>query len=157
MGRLQARRLRKGRATMFQGGANLNLDAKGRMMVPARHRDALQVQCEGRLTLTKHPDGCLLMFPRPVWETHREKIAALPMQARAWQRIFLGSAMDVEMDGAGRLLIAPELRTAARLEKEVALIGMGSHLEIWDAATLAQKEAEAIAQGMPDSIAGFTL
>jgi MraZ protein len=142
---------------MFQGGANLNLDAKGRMMVPARHRDALQVQCEGRLTLTKHPDGCLLMFPRPVWETHREKIAALPMQARAWQRIFLGSAMDVEMDGAGRLLIAPELRTAARLEKEVALIGMGSHLEIWDAATLAQKEAEAIAQGMPDSIAGFTL
>jgi MraZ protein len=142
---------------MFQGGANLNLDAKGRMMVPARHRDALQVQCEGRLTLTKHPDGCLLMFPRPVWETHREKIAALPMQARAWQRIFLGSAMDVEMDGAGRLLIAPELRTAARLEKEVALIGMGSHLEIWDAATLAQKEAEAIAQGMPASIAGFTL
>ena len=76
---------------MFQGGANLNLDAKGRMTVPSRHRDALQVQCEGRLTLTKHPDGCLLMFPRPVWEAHREKITAWPMQARAWQRIFLGS------------------------------------------------------------------
>lgn len=141
---------------MFQGGANLSLDAKGRMSVPARHRDALQLQCEGQLTLTKHPHGCLLMFPRPVWESHREKIAAWPMQARAWQRIFLGSAMDVELDGAGRLLIAPELRSAAQLSKDITLLGMGSHLEIWDAVTLAQKEAETVAQGMPDSIAGFS-
>ena len=141
---------------MFQGGANLSLDAKGRMSVPARHRDALHVQCEGRITLTKHPHGCLLMFPRPVWETHREKIAAWPMQARAWQRIFLGSAMDVELDGAARLLIAPELREAAKLTRDITLLGMGSHLEIWDAAILAQKEAEAVAQGMPESIAGFS-
>lgn len=141
---------------MFQGGANLSLDAKGRMCVPARHRDALQVQCEGRITLTKHPHGCLVMFPRPVWETHREKIAAWPMQARAWQRIFLGSAMDVELDGAARLLIAPELREAAKLTRDITLLGMGSHLEIWDAAILAQKEAEAVAQGMPESIEGFS-
>lgn len=142
---------------MFQGGANLNLDAKGRMTVPTRHRDALQAQCEGRLTLTKHPDGCLLMYPRPVWEARREQIARWPIEARGWARIFLGSAMDVELDGAGRLLIAPELRTAAQLAREVALIGMGSHLEIWDAATLAAKEAQTIAQGMPESMAGFTL
>jgi len=142
---------------MFQGGANLNLDAKGRMTVPARHRDALQAQCEGRLTLTKHPDGCLLMYPRPVWEARREQIAKWPIEARGWARIFLGSAMDVELDGAGRLLIAPELRAAAQLAREVALVGMGSHLEIWDAATLAAKEAQTIAQGMPESMAGFTL
>lgn len=142
---------------MFQGGANLNLDAKGRMTVPARHRDALQSQCEGRLTLTKHPDGCLLMYPRPVWEARRELIAKWPIEARGWARIFLGSAMDVELDGAGRLLIAPELRVAAQLAREVALIGMGTHLEIWDAATLAAKEAQTIAQGMPESMAGFTL
>lgn len=143
---------------MFQGSANLILDAKGRMTVPARHRDALQVQSEGRLTITKHPHGCLLMFPRPVWETHREKIAAWPMQARAWQRIFLGNAQDVELDGAGRLLITPELRAAGQLEKEksITLLGMGSHFEIWDAAVLAQNEAEAVAQGMPDAIAGFS-
>ncbi|MBL8383677.1 MAG: division/cell wall cluster transcriptional repressor MraZ [Burkholderiales bacterium] len=141
---------------MFQGGANLSLDAKGRMSVPARHRDVLQLQCEGRLTLTKHPHGCLLLFPRPVWEGFREKLAALPMEARAWQRIFLGSAADVELDGAGRLLIAPELRAAAQLTKDVTLLGMGSHLEIWDSALLAQKEAEAIAQGMPEAIAGFS-
>jgi MraZ protein len=142
---------------MFQGGANLNLDAKGRMTVPARHRDALQAQCEGRLTLTKHPDGCLLMYPRPVWEARREQIAKWPIEARGWARIFLGSAMDVELDGAGRLLIAPELRAAAQLARDVALVGMGTHLEIWDCATLAAKEAQTIAQGMPESMAGFTL
>jgi len=65
--------------------------------------------------------------------------------------------MDVELDGAGRLLIAPELRAAAQLVREVALVGMGSHLEIWDAATLAAKEAQTVAQGMPESMAGFTL
>ena len=95
---------------MFQGSSALLLDAKGRMTVPSRHRDALAIQCEGRLTLTRSPDGCLLLFPRPVWEVHRERIAALPMNARAWTRIFLGSACDVDMDTTGRILIAPELR-----------------------------------------------
>jgi len=143
-------------AGMYQGGSNLNLDVKGRMTVPTRHRDALQSQCEGRLTLTKHPHGCLLMYPRPVWEANREKIAAWPMQAMAWKRIFLGSAMDVELDGAGRLLIPPELRAAAQLNRDITLLGMVTHLEIWDAATLRQKEAEALAEGMPDSIAGLS-
>lgn len=141
---------------MYQGGSNLNLDVKGRMTVPTRHRDALQSQCEGRLTLTKHPHGCLLMYPRPVWEANREKIAAWPMQAMAWKRIFLGSAMDVELDGAGRLLIPPELRAAAQLKHDITLLGMVTHLEIWDAPTLRQKEAEALAEGMPDSIAGLS-
>lgn len=135
----------------------MSLDAKGRLTVPARHRDELQRQCEGKLTLTRHPDGCLLVFPRPVWEIHRERIAALPMNARAWQRIFLGSAADVEMDGAGRILVSPELRGAARLDKDVMLLGMGSHFELWDAATLAAKESEAIAAGMPEALANFAL
>lgn len=141
---------------MFQGASQLNLDAKGRMAVPSRHRDALQVQCESRLTLTKHPHGCLLLFPRPVWESHREQIAAWPMSARPWQRIFLGSAIDVEMDGSGRVLIAPELRSAAGMEKDVMLLGMGSHFEIWDATALAKHEADAIAQGMPDVLSNFS-
>lgn len=141
---------------MFQGSSNLSLDAKGRMTVPSRHRDALQLQCEGRLTLTKHPHGCLLLFPRPVWEQHREKIAAWPMQAKAWQRIFLGNAVDVDMDAAGRLLVTPELREAAHLTRDVTLMGMGSHFEVWDAATLAKQEAEAIAQGMPASLENFS-
>jgi len=143
---------------MYQGSSKLILDGKGRMSVPARHRDALAVQCEGRLTLTKHPEGCLLMFPRPVWEGHREKIAAWPMQARTWQRIFLGSAADIDLDASGRLVVPPELREAAGLvkEQEIMLIGMGSHFEIWNVAALARQEAEAVAQGMPESIAGFS-
>ena len=126
------------------------------MSIPARHREALQTQAEGRVTLTKHPDGCLLLFPRPEWEVFRGRIAALPMDAHWWKRIFLGNAADVEMDGAGRVLIAPELRTAAMLDKEVMLLGMGSHFEIWDAAKLDDSEAQAIAGGMPDVLNNFS-
>ncbi len=141
---------------MFQGASALNLDAKGRMTIPARYRDALSVQCEGRVTLTRHPHGCLLFFPCPVWEAHRNEIAAWPMSARTWQRIFLGNASDVEMDGAGRILVAPELRNAVGLNREVMLLGMGSHFEIWDAAKLAESEAQALAQGMPDVLNNFS-
>ena len=132
------------------------MDAKGRMSIPARHRDALVVQSEGRVTLTKHPHGCLLLFPRPVWEQHREQIAAWPMSARAWQRIFLGNACDVDMDSAGRILISPELRNAVGLSRDVMLLGMGSHFEIWDAAKLDDSEAQAIAGGMPDVLNNFS-
>ena len=141
---------------MFQGSSALSLDAKGRLTVPARHRDALTVQCEGRVTLARHPDGCLMLFPRPVWEVHRERIAALPISARPWQRIFLGSAADVDMDSAGRILVSPELRQAAGLAKGVMLLGMGSHFEVWDSASLAAKDQETIAAGMPAALANFS-
>lgn len=141
---------------MFQGASSLSLDAKGRMSIPAKHRDALVVQSEGRVTLTRHPHGCLLLFPRPVWESHREQIAAWPMSARAWQRIFLGNASDVELDSAGRILISPELRTAVGLERDTMLLGMGSHFEIWDAAKLAASEAQAVEAGMPDVLSNFS-
>lgn len=141
---------------MFQGASAINLDAKGRMAIPAKHRDALQVQCDGRLTLTKHPEGCLLFFPRPVWEQHREQISKWPMSARAWQRIFLGNAVDVELDSAGRILISPELRAAVGLTRDVMLLGMGTHFEIWDAAKLAENEEQAVAGGMPDVLSDFS-
>ena len=141
---------------LFQGASALNLDAKGRMSVPARHRDALLLQGEGRVTLTKHPDGFLLLFPRPEWEAFRARVAQLPMDAHWWRRIFLGNAAEIDLDGAGRILITPELRTAANIEREIMLLGMGSHLEIWDANTYAAKEQAAIAQGMPDALKQFT-
>jgi len=141
---------------VFQGASAINLDAKGRMSIPAKHRDALSIQCEGRLTLTRHPDGCVMLFPRPVWEQHRQQISAWPMQARAWQRIFLGYATDVEMDTAGRILISPELRAAVGLGKEVMMMGMGSHFEIWDAAKMAEKEQQALEAGTPDVLANFS-
>jgi MraZ protein len=139
------------RKRMFQGSSSLSLDAKGRLTVPARHRDALNLQCEGRVTLTRHPDGCLILFPRPIWEVHRERIAARP-----WQRIFLGSATDVDMDSHGRILVSPELRQVAGLTKDVTLMGMGSHFEVWDSVSLSAKDQEAIAAGMPDALANFS-
>jgi MraZ protein len=142
--------------SVFQGASALTLDAKGRMSVPSRYREALQGQAEGRVTITKHPDGCLLLFPRPEWEIFRDKIAALPMDAHWWRRIFLGNASDVDVDGSGRVLISPELRIAAALDKEVILLGMGKHFEVWDAQTYAAKEQAAMAQGMPDALKNFT-
>ncbi len=125
------------------------------MSVPAKHRDALLVQGEGRITLTKHPDGCLLLFPRPEWDNFRSRVTQLPMDAHWWRRIFLGNAAEVDLDSAGRILVSPELRSAAGIEKEVMLLGMGSHLELWDAATYTAKEQAAIAQGMPDALKQF--
>lgn len=141
---------------VFQGASALTLDAKGRMAVPSRHRDALQALCEGQLTITKHPDGCLMVFPRPSWEVFRDKVAALPMSASGWKRIFLGNAMDVEIDGSARVLVSPELRAAANISKDVMLLGMGSHFELWDAERYAAHEAAVMAQAMPEALQDFT-
>ena len=141
---------------VFQGSSALTLDAKGRINVPTRHRDALLLQAQGCLTLTRHPDGCLLVYPRPVWEIKREQIAAFPMQARALQRLLLGNAQDVEIDGSGRILVAPELRSAAGMTRDVMLLGMGTHFELWDAASLARREAEDLQQGMGDVLNQFS-
>lgn len=124
--------------------------------MPTRHRNALMEQDQGRLTLTRHPDGCLLVYPRQVWQAKREEVARFPMSARALQRLLLGNAQDVELDAAGRFLVAPELRNAAGLSRDVMLLGMGAHFELWDAGTLARSEEAALAQGMPDVLNTFS-
>ena len=116
--------------------------------MPTRHRDVLSATAAGQLTITKHPHGCLMVFPRPEWEKFRQRIAELPMSAQWLTRIFLGSAMDVDMDGTGRVLVSPELRAAAGLTRDAMLLGMGSHFELWDKTTYDAKEAEAIQAGM---------
>ncbi|HBT31318.1 MAG TPA: cell division/cell wall cluster transcriptional repressor MraZ [Pusillimonas sp.] len=141
---------------MFQGCSALTLDAKGRVTIPTRHRDALISAEQGRLTLTRHPDGCLLVYPRAVWEDRREQIARFPMSARPLQRLLLGNALDVDMDGSGRILVSPELRQAAGLAREVMLLGMGSHFELWDAAEWARREAQDLSKGMSDALENFS-
>ena len=142
---------------MFQGPSSLSLDAKGRLSVPTRHRDALGTEAfgQGALTITRHPHGCLMVFPRPEWEKFRDRVAAMPMSAQWWKRIFLGNAMDVEMDATGRLLVPPELREAAHIGKEAMLLGMGTHFELWDKATYIAKEAEAMQAGTPEALQDF--
>ena len=141
---------------MFQGASFVALDSKGRLSVPTRHRDVLSATSASQLTLSKHPHGCLMVFPRSEWEKFRDRIAALPMQAQWWKRIFLGNAMDVEMDSTGRILVSPELRIAAGISKDVVLLGMGGYFELWDAATYAAQEAEHIKADMPDVFKDFS-
>lgn len=142
---------------MFQGASSLSLDAKGRLSVPTRHRDVLSATAAGQLTITRHPHGCLMLFPRSEWEKFRERVAALPMTAHWWKRIFLGNAMDVDMDSTGRVLISPELREATHITKETILLGMGSHFELWDKSTYEAQEALAMQADMPDVLREFSI
>jgi MraZ protein len=141
---------------VFQGASSVSLDAKGRLSVPTRHRDVLAATANNQVTITRHPDGCLMLFPRPEWENFRVRIAALPATAQWWKRIILGNAMDVELDGTGRVLVSPELRKAAGIEKDTMLLGMGSHFELWDRATYEAKEAAEMAKGMPEALKDFS-
>ena len=125
------------------------------MTVPVRQRDALAALASNQLTLTQHPVGCLLVFPRPAWETFRSQLLSLPMEADGWRRFFLGSAVDVELDSAARTLIPPELRAMAGLDKDVLLLGMGHRLELWDTNRYAAHQAQIMAGPMPDAIKGF--
>ena len=135
---------------MFQGATSLNLDAKGRMAIPARHRDALLAAGDGRLVLTAHPHRCLLLYPTPAWEPIRATILAAPSleaQSAKLRRLLVGFAVDVEMDAAGRLLVPPELRRYAGLEKVVWLVGQGRHFEVWSDAGWTQQQEEIFALG----------
>lgn len=120
---------------VFRGSSNLSLDVKGRLVVPARYRDALLERCGGHVVITADPDQCLLLYPLPEWEIIQQKIQGLSNldpRVRELQRRLMGFAVDTEVDAAGRVLIAPELRKYARLEKDVVLVGQGNKFELWD-------------------------
>ncbi len=148
---------------MFRGATALNLDAKNRLAVPSKHRDALQSLAEGRLVMTAHPHRCLLLYPQPAWEPIQEKITSLPslnQQASLLQRLLVGMAEDIELDAAGRLLVPPVLRQFAGLEKQVMLVGQGGHLELWSQEGWQGQLELAMAQGenvLPLDLAGFSL
>lgn len=126
------------------------------MALPTRHREALADAADEPLTLTKHHSGCLYLFPAPTWATLRDKVIALPMAAEDWKRVFLGGAVDVVPDGTARILIPPELRAYAGLAKDVMLVGMGGHFEVWDASRFAAKEAATLKQELPEELKQFS-
>jgi MraZ protein len=148
---------------VFQGATELSLDAKGRLTVPAGHREVLLVQASGQLVVTAHPHRCLLMYPRPAWEPIRAQImsySSLERQTSMVQRLLVGFAKDVEMDAAGRLLISPELRRFASLEKQVMLVGQGSHFELWALEAWERQIEQIVAQGdslLPPGMEKFSL
>jgi MraZ protein len=131
--------------------------------VPAKHRDALFAQSSGNVVLTAHPHGCLLLYPQPAWEPIESKLMALSSfdkQSSGLQRLLVGYAEDVLVDAAGRLLVSPTLRDFAVLEKEVMLVGQGSHFEMWNLSAW-RKQLENVMSGdvieMPAELEGFSL
>lgn len=124
---------------MFRGLHNINLDTKGRMAVPTKYRQPLEDRCAGRLVATiDTEENCLLVYPLPEWDVIQEKIEALPSydpKVRRIQRLLIGHATDLELDGSGRVLLAQPLRDYAKLDKEIVLVGQGKKLEIWSKAS----------------------
>lgn len=120
---------------MFRGVSNLSLDTKGRLAIPARYRDRIESCCASRLVITVDSDRCLLIYPEPNWIEIERKLNQLPSfnpAARKLQRLYIGHASEVEMDAQGRVLISPELRRFAALDRRVALVGQSNKFELWD-------------------------
>lgn len=143
---------------MFQGRSNITIDpVKGRVTLPVKHRGAFSTPEGNLLTITRHPQGCLLIFPRSAWLVKKQALLQLPVSAIGWKRMFVGNATDIEIDDSGRILIPAELRKPVNLDKDAVLLGMGDHLELWDEATLNKIEGEIAAADVPESIANFIL
>jgi MraZ protein len=148
---------------MFRGIAQLNLDSKGRLAVPARYRELLAARCNGHLVLTADADRCLLIYPLPEWEPIEQKLMALSSfnaRIRELQRRLVGYAEDVLMDAAGRILVPPALRQFAQLDKSVVLVGQGNKFELWNKDHWEQQMERAGgfgSGGLPPELEGFSL
>ena len=115
---------------MFMGEYNHTIDAKGRLIVPAKFREALGDE----FVVTRGLDDCLFVFPNEGWKVFEEKLSTLPVankNARRFARFFLSGAATVELDKQGRILIPTTLREYGALEKEVVFIGVANRVEIW--------------------------
>ncbi|EED36739.1 mraZ protein [Luminiphilus syltensis NOR5-1B] len=131
---------------MFRGVQHINMDAKGRMAIPARQRDVLMTACDGHIVATiDTQSSCLAVYPLPEWERIESEVQALPALnpgVKRFQRLVLGYASDIELDANGRFLVPPSLREYAGLEKKVVLVGQGNKFELWsESLWLAEREA----------------
>jgi MraZ protein len=124
---------------MFRGINHINLDPKGRVAIPMRYRDRLQLDCKNQLIATIDPEAsCLLIYPMPEWEIIEQKIQALPSfnkATRRIQRLLIGHATELEIDNQGRILLPQSLREYAKLNKTLVLVGQGKKFELWDETT----------------------
>jgi MraZ protein len=141
------------------------LDAKGRIVLPARYRERLLEICQSQLIITIDTDQpCLLIYPLPEWELIEEKIEALPSfnpTTRRIQRLLIGHATEVEVDANGRMLLSSPLREYAQLGKKVVLIGQGKKFELWDESVWNGRMESWLGDGtgddMPVALAELTL
>ena len=131
---------------MFRGVQHINLDAKGRLSVPARQRESLLDISAGSVVVTiDTQSSCLVMYPLREWERVERDVQDLPTlnpAVRRFQRLVLGYASDLDLDSNGRILLPGALREYANLEKRVVLVGQGNKLELWSE-SLWEAECEA--------------
>ncbi len=131
---------------MARGSNHINLDAKGRMSIPTKLRDALRGESQGQLVVTiSTSDHCLLLYKLEDWEVVEKKLTSLPTlnaQVRQLKRMLIGHADDCTMDGSGRILLPQQLREFANIDRKAVLVGQGDKYEIWDEAHwVAQRES----------------
>ena len=124
---------------MFRGINPINLDAKGRVALPAKYRDRVTDRCDGHMVLTVHPfDRCLLLYPLTDGEVIEAQVNALPnstsRQARRLQHLMVGYATELDLDAANRLLLPAMHRDHAELDKRLILVGQGQKFEVWNEA-----------------------
>ena len=130
---------------MFRGATKVTLDAKGRLAIPTGYRERIAMRCNGQLIVTVDRDYCLLIYPFPDWEEIERKLVRLPSlnkKARRLQRLMVGHATEVNLDGHGRILLSRELREFANLGRQAMLIGQGNKFELWDEDSWNQKRDE---------------
>ena len=138
------------------------MDAKGRMAIPAKYRDMLTSDDGARLVMTAHTeDRCALLYPEQQWREILPKIEALPTfnkRALRAQRLLIGYACALELDGSGRILVPPTLRDYAGLDKKLMLVGLGKKFELWsEEAWLASVADSDLEDEMPEEMMSLSL
>ena len=149
---------------MFRGATKITLDDKGRMVMPSRYREQIAEHAQGKLVVTVDRDKCLLIYPQPEWELLETKpmsMANLHTQARLMQQMMVGFATDLELDGHGRMLLPPELRQFAGLERLAMLVGQGNRFELWNESRWSERLEEWLqskeASELPSELATLSL
>ena len=141
---------------MFQGETAITVDDKGRVAIPAAHRDAVSA-CGNRLVITYSPfDDCLYLYPQEKWEKVRDQVNAMSGTVsghRVLQRKLVGSAAPVELDANGRISSPSSHRSTVGIEKKAVLLGMGDKFELWSE----QAHHEQIRQTLGDADLGDDL
>ena len=145
-----------GKSGVFRGVQHINMDAKGRLAMPARQREPLLSQCDGQIVITIDTQSkCLVVYPLPEWERIEKDIQGLPAlnpAVKRFQRLVLGYATDIELDGNGRMLLPQSQREYAQLEKKLVLVGQGNKLEIWSEALWLAEQEQALEDSGPDAV-----
>ena len=140
---------------MFRGVQHINMDSKGRLAIPARQREPLMSRCDGRIVVTIDTQtACLVVYPLPEWERIEQDLQGLPALnpgVKRFQRLLLGYATDLELDGNGRMLLPQSLREYAQLEKKLVLVGQGNKLEIWSEALWLAEREQALEDSGPEA------